>query len=575
MNLYYFLRHHKKSIILGPIFKLVESIFELIIPVIMANIIDLGIKNQDILYIIKMGYFIIALLLLGFISAIICQYMAARASQGIGSEIRNALYEKINSVSFYEIDKIGTASLTTRITSDVSSLQNAIAMSIRLGARIPFIVFGSLIMAYIIDKQLSIIFFIAVPVISVISFIIAAKSSRLFTISRYKLDKLSHIAKENLDGVRVIRAFSRQKGEINRFNKASEEYLSNGISALKIFSLMPPSAYVIVNSVIILIIWLGAMRINSGNLMPGKITALINYTTQILFALFLAASLLTTFTKAYASYRRIFDVLNIENEVIPENSISSYTTSNFSYPKVEFKNINFSYTDSDETQLSNINFKIMTGETLGIIGSTGSGKTTIAKLLLKFYSANQGEVLLNGVNICQYDTKFLRKKIKAVPQDAVLFSGTIEENLRMGNEKISTESINKALYISRSMEFVNSMPEKIQSYIERGGKSLSGGQRQRLTIARAIAAEPEILLLDDSMSALDAGTSSKLKSSLDTLNGMTKIIISQKITDIWNANQILVLDNGKSVGLGTHKYLLKECNIYKDLYKSQGRAKKR
>lgn len=569
MNLYYFLRHHKKSIILGPIFKLVESIFELIIPVIMANIIDLGIKNQDISYIIKMGYFIIALSLLGFISAIICQYMAAKASQGIGSEIRNALYEKINSVSFYEIDKIGTASLTTRITSDVSSLQNAIAMSIRLGARIPFIVFGSLIMAYIIDKQLSIIFFIAVPVISVISFIIAAKSSRLFTISRYKLDKLSHIAKENLDGVRVIRAFSRQKGEINRFNKASEEYLSNGISALKIFSLMPPSAYVIVNSVIILIIWLGAMRINSGNLMPGKITALINYTTQILFALFLAASLLTTFTKAYASYRRIFDVLNIENEVIPENSISSYTTSNFSYPKVEFKNINFSYTDSDETQLSNINFKIMAGETLGIIGSTGSGKTTIAKLLLKFYSANQGEILLNGVNICQYDTKFLRKKIKAVPQDAVLFSGTIEENLRMGNEKISIESINKALCISQSMEFVNSMPEKIQSYIERGGKSLSGGQRQRLTIARAIAAEPEILLLDDSMSALDAGTSSKLKSSLDTLNGMTKIIISQKITDIWNANQILVLDNGKSVGLGTHKYLLKECNIYKDLYKSQ------
>lgn len=569
MNLYYFLRHHKKSIILGPIFKLVESIFELIIPAIMANIIDLGIKNQDISYIIKMGYFIIALSLLGYISAIICQYMAAKASQGIGSEIRNALYEKINSVSFCEIDKIGTASLTTRITSDVSSLQNAIAMSIRLGARIPFIVFGSLIMAYIIDKQLSIIFFIAVPVISVISFIIAAKSSRLFTISRYKLDKLSHIAKENLDGVRVIRAFSRQKGEINRFNKASEEYLSNGISALKIFSLMPPSAYVIVNSVIILIIWLGAMRINSGNLMPGKITALINYTTQILFALFLAASLLTTFTKAYASYRRIFDVLNIENEVIPENSVSSYTTSNFSYPKIEFKNINFSYTDSDETQLSNINFKVMSGETLGIIGSTGSGKTTIAKLLLKFYSANQGEILLDGVNICQYDTKFLRKKIKAVPQDAVLFSGTIDENLRMGNEKISTESINKALCISQSMEFVSSMPEKIQSYIERGGKSLSGGQRQRLTIARAIAAEPEILLLDDSMSALDAGTSSKLKSSLDTLNGMTKIIISQKITDIWNANQILVLDNGKSVGLGTHKYLLKECNIYKDLYKSQ------
>jgi ABC-type multidrug transport system, ATPase and permease components len=569
MNLYYFLKNHKKYVLLGPIFKLVEAVLEIIIPIVIANIIDLGVQNKDVSYIIKMGYFIVLLALLGFVSAIVCQYMAAKASQGIGKEIKIAVYEKINSISIDKIDKIGSASLVTRLSSDVNNLQNAIAMAIRLGIRVPFIIIGSLVMSFIIDKQLSVVFFISVPLISVILFFITLKSSRLFTLSRYKLDKLSSISKENIDGTRVIRAFSRQNHEINRFDKANSEYLNTGIFAAKIFSLMPPFAYTFVNSAIIAIIWMGAIKINSSQLEPGKITALINYITQILFALFLASTLLNIFTKSYSSYKRVFEILNIKDEAFPKNQILDTSKLNISSPKLEFRNISFSYPGHGKTELSNISFSVMQGETLGIIGNTGAGKTTITKLLLRFYLAGQGTILLDGQDILKYDAKTLHKKIKMAPQEAVLFSGTVEKNLRMGNSAISEEAIERALRISQASEFVNAMPNGIKSHVERGGKSLSGGQRQRLTVARAIAAEPEILVLDDSMSALDSGTGLKLKEALFSLKDTTKIIISQKCSNIWDANQILVLDSGESVGLGTHKYLLENCSIYKDIYKSQ------
>lgn len=569
MNLYCFLKNHIKYLLLGPLFKLFESILEIVIPIIIANIIDFGVKNQDVPYIIKMGYLIVFLSLLGFMSAIICQYMAAKASQGVGKEIKIAVYEKINSISLDKIDKIGCSSLITRVSSDVNNLQNAIAMAIRLGIRVPFIIIGSLIMSFIIDKHLSIIFFIFVPIISIILLVITLKSSRLFTLSRYKLDKLSFICKENIDGTRVIRAFSRQNHEIKRFGKASSEYLHTGISAAKIFLLMPPFAYTFVNLAIISIIWMGSIKINIAGLEPGKITALINYITQILFALFLASSLLNIFTKSYASYKRIFEILNIQEKTSSKTQKLNMPNSHATPPKLEFKNISFSYPSHNKMELANISFKVMPGETLGIIGNTGAGKTTIAKLLLRFYLSNQGKILLDGYNILRYNDKILHKKIKIVPQEPVLFSGTIEKNLRMGNDTISDEAIEKALRISQSFEFVNTMPDGIKTYVERGGKSLSGGQRQRLTIARAIATGPEILILDDSMSALDGGTSLKLKEALLSLKGTTKIIISQKCSNIWDANQILVLDNGKSVGLGTHKFLLENCSIYKDIYKSQ------
>ncbi len=571
MNMLYFFKNHRIDIILGPVFKLIESIFELIIPMIMASIIDYGVKSQDTSYILKMGYVIVVLAILGYISAIMGQYMAARASQGIGAQMREIMYEKINFLECYQIDKIGTASIVTRITSDIQNIQNAIAMTVRVGMRVPFVICGALVMSYIVDKKLSTIYFIIAPSISIILILITLRSTMIFTQSRYKLDKISSLCKENLDGARVIRAFSRQNSEIKRFNDATVDYVNKGIDALKVFSLMPPAAYFIVNVSIMAVIWIGAKRIDIGQLEPGKITALISYVTQILFAVFLASSLINLLTKAWASYKRVLYILNIQ----PEDSFYDISKNlNFSdvsseNAKIEFKNVSFSYNVHGESELQNINFSLKSGETLGIIGSTGSGKTTILNLLLRFYIPSSGNILIDQKNINSYDVNFLREKIKVVPQSAVLFSGTIEENLRMGNNKIQDSDIYQALRLSHSIDFVNSKPDGIKSFVERGGKNFSGGQRQRLTIARALVSIPDILILDDCMSALDAQTSSKLQASLNSIKGITKIIISQKFINIVNADKIIVMENGTIEGIGTHRSLLENSSLYQEIYKSQ------
>lgn len=571
MNLYVFMNKYKKQIILGPLFKLIESIIELIIPIMMANIIDTGIRNRDTSYVINMGCIIGLLALLGLVAAIVCQYTAAKVSQGIGNEIRNCFFEKVNLISFSQIDKTEPSSLITRVTSDINNIQNAIAMAIRLGIRVPFITLGSLIMAYILDKELSIIFFIAIPVLSIVFYIITDKSSILFSKSRLKLDNLALLSKENLDGCRVIRAFSKQTNEIKRFDHSNKEYLSKGLQAGKIFSFMPPVAYIVVNISIIFIIWIGAIKINSGYMLPGKITAFINYITQILFAMFVASSLITVFSKAFASYKRVFEILNLKSEVRNKN-MEKYINKNENTiikPKIEFDNVTFSYSLGGESELQNLSFKAYPGETLGIIGSTGSGKTSIVNLILGFYEALSGKILIDGIKIKNYDINLLREKISIVPQNTVLFSGTIRENLTLNQQNATDEMLNHALDISQALEFVNEMPQGLNSKIERDGKNLSGGQRQRLTIARAIVTNPEILILDDSMSALDAKTSSKLKKALVHLKDTTKIIVSQKFINIKDADSIIVLDDGKIVGTGNHNELLTKCEMYKEIYNSQ------
>lgn len=569
-----YLKYFKKEVIFGPIFKLLEAIFELIIPLVMASIIDVGIRNQDMGYVWKMGGLMILLGVVGLCFALICQYSASRASQGVGTRLRNDLFLHINSLSHAELDEIGTNSLITRITNDVNQLQLAVAMLIRLLIRAPFLVIGATVMAMLIDFKLALIFLLVAPIVALVLYIVMYKSIPFYRRRQEKLDEVSLITEENLSGVRVIRAFEKQEQERKRFERAGDEVTDIAVKVGKIAAILNPATFAILNGAIIAILWFGGKRVNIGAVAQGEIIALVNYMTQISLALVVVAQLVIVFTKASASAARIQEVFALRSSVQDGEVETGFKKGGQNEAVfLSFRQVSFSYPHSEEYALENVTIDIKKGETIGVIGGTGSGKSTFVHLIPRFYDATQGEIMLDGIPIEQYKLETLRKKIGMVPQRAVLFYGTILENMRWAKEDASEEGIKRAIEAAQGKEFVESMEQQYESMIMQGGKNLSGGQRQRLTIARALVGEPELLILDDSSSALDYATDAKLRRAIrDFRKDMTVIMVSQRANSIQHADKILVLDDGRVAGIGTHQELLERCEVYQEICFSQDRS---
>ncbi len=565
-----FLKDYKKECIVGPLCKLFEAILELLVPLVMANIIDVGVKNRDSGYVIKMGIVMIALGAIGLMSALVCQYLASRASQGVGTKLRSELFLHINSLSHAELDKLGTPSLITRITNDVNQVQQCVAMGIRLLSRAPFIVFGSLIMAMTINLKMSIIFFLAAALIGITLYLVMSKSLPAFSAIQKKLDRIGLISRENLSGNRVIRAFSKQKSEQERINKATEDLANTSIRVSRLSALLSPATYAITDVAIIAIVWFGAVSVNNGTgMLSGDIIALVNYMTQILLAIIVVANLVILITKASASAGRINEVFETQPSVVEKNHTDIKTFTDEITPKIEFKDVFFTYGDGDD-ELTDISFEIMRGQTVGIIGGTGCGKSTLINLIPRFYDVKSGEVNFDGVNVKEYPFTQLRGQIGIVPQQSVLFSGTIRDNMKWQNKDATDDDIVRALKTAQAYDFVSKLKNGIDSHVEQGGKNFSGGQRQRLCIARAITGNPKVLILDDSFSALDFATDAALRKALKAFtNDMTVIIVTQRCSTIRNADQILVLDDGCLVGKGTHDYLFDNCETYREICLSQ------
>ena len=552
LKLVKYLKKYRKNVILGPIFKLTEAVFELIVPLVMAKIIDVGIANKDSGYIWKMG---------GVLVLLICQYVASAASQGFGTELRRELYHHINTLSHKEVDEFGTPSLITRLTSDINQLQVAVAMLIRLVVRAPFLVIGSTIMAFMIDVKLALIFVLVIPLVAIVMWLVTTRTIPFFKSIQKKLDKTSLITRENLVGARAVRAFSKQQHEIERFKDNAEDIEKAAARAGKISALLSPVNAIILNLAIVAIIWFGGFSVNVGDLTQGQVIALVNYMNQILLALVVVANLVVIFTKSAACAARVNEVHDTKPSVTETDSTEENCDS--SAPAVKIDKVYFSYHDNSEYALEDISFTAEKGQTIGIIGGTGSGKSTLINLIPRFYDASEGLVEVYGTDVKKYSLNRLRKKIAVVPQKAVLFSGTIRENMKWGGDNITDEQIWRALKISQAYEFVEKLENGLDYEILQGGKNLSGGQKQRLTIARAIAADPEILILDDSASALDFATDAKLRTAIkENCSDMTVFIISQRANTVKNADQIIVLDDGKTVGIGTHKELLQSCTDY-------------
>ena len=569
IKLIHFMKDYKKEAILGPIFKLIEAILELFVPIVMAKIIDIGVRNSDITYIFKMGGILILLGVSGLGFALICQYYASIASQGVGTSIRSALFKHINTLSHAEIDKIGTPTLITRLTNDVNQIQTGVAMIIRLGSRAPFIIIGSTIMAIALDLKLSIIFIVTTPLIALVIYFVMSKSLPLYKIIQNKLDNISLITRENLEGTRVIKAFSKEESEKLRFKDASNDLSGTSINVGKISALLNPITYIIMNLSIVAILWFGGIRVNSGSLTQGEVIAFVNYITQILLALIVFAQLIVTLTKASTSATRVSEILEIKSTIVEKDNIKTHSSKSET-EFIEFKNVFFSYADSNEYSLSNISLTINKNETIGIIGGTGSGKSTLVNLIPRFYDATKGQVLINGTDVKDYTLNRLRSMIGVVPQKAVLFKGTLMENLKWRKKDATIDEIETALEISQSSSFVQAFPKKYDTNILQGGKNLSGGQKQRLTIARALVSNPEILILDDSSSALDFATDASLRKALkEKVKNTTVIMVSQRASSIKNADKIIVLDNGEIVGIGKHDYLINNCEVYKEICSSQ------
>lgn len=557
----------KQYIIIGQTSKLIEAIFEVIVPLIMAAIVDNGIKgNMGKGYVYKMGGVLILLGVLGLCFALICQYLASKASQSVGTVMRNDMFRHINSLSHAELDRLGTPSLITRLTNDINQVQQAVAMFIRLVVRAPFIVIGSAIMAMSIDLKLSVIFVIIIPLVVLVLYLIMSRSIKYYKVIQKKLDRISLVTREGLSGVRVIRAFSRQDTEQKRFDEANDDYLDISLRVGRLSALLNPLTYVILNLAIAAIVWYGGVGVDTGRLTQGEVIAFVNYMTQISLALVVVANLVVLFTKAAASSARINEVLDIEPSIKNGTEKDGAGSEN----AVEFSHVYFSYNNSGEYALEDIDLTAKKGETIGVIGGTGSGKSTLASLIPRFYDISKGELKINGTNAADYDTTALRQKVGVVPQKAVLFSGTIAENMRWGKRDATDEEIWKALETAQAKEFVEKMPDGLDTHIAQGGKNLSGGQKQRLTIARALVSQPDILILDDSASALDFATDAALRKAIaQNTTGMTTFIISQRANSIMQADKIIVLDDGRQAGLGTHKELLESCGVYREICYSQ------
>ena len=559
---------------MGPLFKMLEASFELFVPLVMANIIDTGIKNADQPYIWKMCGMLILLAAIGLTCSLTAQYFSAKAAVGFGTALRNDLFRHINSLSYREIDTIGTSTLITRMTSDINQVQSGVNLVLRLFLRSPFIVFGAMIMAFQVNVRAVLIFVVAIPLLSIVVFGILLISMPLYKKVQKQLDRVLLTTRENLLGARVVRAFNRQQDEMKKFDEENSLLVNSQVFVGKISALMNPVTYVIVNGATIILIWTGAWQVEGGIITQGAVVALVNYMSQILVELVKLANLIITISKSLACANRISAVFE-ETSSIEDKADAAVLAANAGDAqeqpaKVEFASMDFAYAGSSENALSQISFQAMRGQTIGIIGGTGSGKSTLVNLIPRFYDATGGRVLVDGVNVKDMPLHALREKIGIVPQKAVLFKGTLRDNIRWGKPDATDEEIYHALEIAQARDFVDSKDEGLDLMIQQGGKNLSGGQKQRLTIARALVRNPEILVLDDSASALDFATDAALRKAIrENTKDMTVFLVSQRATTIKNADQILVLDDGNLVGRGTHKELLDTCEVYREICFSQ------
>lgn len=564
-----FLKPYKKECILGPIFKLLEAGLELLLPTLMAIVINQGVNRHDSAYVLKMGGLMFLMSILGFGSSMICQFYAARASQGFGTTLRNAMFQHISSLSYAEIDRFGTATLTTRLTNDVNQLQLAVAMLIRLVIRAPFICIGAILMAMILDFRLSLILLAATPIFAIILYLIISKTSPLYQKYQQKIDAITMVLRENLSGVRIIRAFAKKGMEQRRFDASNDDLTSTAIQAGKISALLNPLTSFVMNAAILAILWTGAIHINAGRLSQGEIIAFVNYITQILLALIVVSNLVILFTKAYASACRVQEVLAVKTS-ISENGASIPHRPEENAPLIQFRNVSFSYHATADQALSQVSVDIQRGETVGIIGSTGSGKSTFVNLISRFYDVSAGQILIDGIDVKEYPLHKLREKIGVVPQKAVLFSGTIAENIRWGKQDASDEEVIAAAKMAQAHEFISKLPDGYQTRVSRGGQNFSGGQKQRLTIARAVVAHPQILILDDSASALDFVTDAALRQSIrQSSRDATVLLVSQRVSTIRQADRLIVFEDGCIAGTGAHDELIHTCDVYREIYFSQ------
>lgn len=555
---------YKKEAVLSPLFKLLEALFELFVPIVVASLIDIGIGNADKGYAVKMFFLLVLLAVIGLCFSITAQYFAAKAAVGVGTRLRSVLFKKIQSLSFSELDNIGTSTMITRMTSDVNQVQSGINMFLRLFMRSPFIVFGAMIMAFTIDFQAALVFVCAIPVLAVVVFAIMLISIPLYKKSQSRLDKVTGKTRENLTGARVIRAFCREEREINEFKDLNSQLTAAQKYVGKISALMNPVTFVIINVAIVVLIWVGAIRVEQGVLTQGAVVALYNYMSQILVELIKLANLIITMTKSVACCNRVTAVLETSSTLQHTDS-DTIETENC----IDFVNVALTYQGAGGESLTDINFSIKPGETVGIIGGTGSGKSSLVNLIPHFYDCTRGGVYVDGKNVKSYSTAELREKIGIVLQKAVLFKGTIRDNLLWGNKNATEQQLVQALEIAQAADVVASKKNGLDEVIEQGGKNLSGGQKQRLTIARALVKQPEILILDDSASALDYATDARLRKAVKGLKNTTVIIVSQRTSSIMSADKIIVMDDGKIVGIGTHSQLLDSCSIFQEIYSSQ------
>lgn len=564
-----YLKAYRKEACLAPIFKMLEAVFELFVPLVIKGIIDYGIAAEDRAYCLRMGLLLLLLAVIGLAMATTAQWFSARAAAGFAAKIKQVLMEHIQKLSYTELDTIGTSTLITRMTSDVNQVQTGTNLVLRLFMRSPFIVFGSMIMAFTIDFKAAMIFVITIPLLSVVVFGIMLSSIPLYKKVQSQLDRVLGITRENLTGVRVIRAFNKEEEEISHFKTENEQFTRLQTFVGKISALMNPLTFVIVNSAILVLVWTGAWRVEGGILTQGAVVALVNYMSQILVELIKLADLIINITKAVACGNRIQKVLEVEPSM-ENGSKECIEEKRTPANAVDFNHVSLTYSGAGAPSLTDIDLHVKTGQTIGIIGGTGSGKTSVVNLIPRFYDATQGNVLVFGKSVKDQDIESLRSQIAVVPQKAVLFAGTIRENMKWGKEDATDEEIMEALTIAQAAEVVQKKEGGLDAFVEQGGKNLSGGQRQRLTIARALVRKPRILILDDSASALDFATDAALRKAIREMkNAPTVFIVSQRTSSIRFADQILVLDDGKSVGVGTHDELLTTCSVYKEIYDSQ------
>lgn len=568
-----YLKDYKKESILGPLFKLLEASFELIVPLVVASMIDVGIENGDKAYVIRMCLLMAALGLTGLISSVTAQFFAAKAAVGFATKLRHALFAHIQSLSFSNMDQQGTSTLITRMTSDINQLQSGVNMVLRLFLRSPFIVFGAMIMAFTVDVKAALIFVVVIPLLSIVVFGILLISIPMFGKVQNYLDQVLGTTRENLTGVRVIRAFGKEQEEIDKFDEQTDTLKQMQMVAAKISALMNPVTYIIINGGLIILIYTGAVRVEMGILTQGQVVALVNYMSQILVELVKLANLIITVTKAVACGNRVADVFQIQGGMAEYNQ--SFTGKERILAEdekgtVTFEGVSMKYYEGGEEALTDITFHAAQGETIGVIGGTGSGKTSLVHLIPRFYDVEKGSIKVDGVDVRDYDLTALRDKIGIVMQKAVLFKGTIRENLLWGNQNAGDEELWQALKMAQAEEFVVNKNGKLDAVIEQEGRNLSGGQKQRLSIARALVKKPEILILDDSASALDYATDAKLRKAIREMPGDTTVfIVSQRASSLMHADRIIVLDDGNVVGIGTHQQLLESCEIYQEIYYSQ------